>query len=220
MSKIGRIFQILFGDDIGVVPQNSTMSSDEIGFGPQDPGVEDKKLKFNKDAIMEELKVPPVKIEQGKITLKIFEVKRIIASLKKKKMDISIYQETLKQLENRKRFTPEIEEHLNLYPITTREKIEELSTKYKLVFRNLQGITRDIPLGAVKAIEEFCKPLEKNKISFDGSNFFLIASDDWWQKKRDPILVVKSPFGNYYHILYAWDKEVNIVSELFDDNDE
>lgn len=218
MGKISRIINILFGDD-GLPIASQPMTSDEISFGPQDPRAEDKKLKFNKDAIMEELKVPPVKIEQGKIGLKIFEVKRIIASLKKKKMDISIYQETLKQLENRKRFTLEIEEHLNLYPITTREKIEELSTKYKLVFRNLLGITRDIPLGAVKAIEEFCKPLEKNKVSFDGNNFFLIASDDWWQRKRDPILVVKSPFGNYYHILYAWDKEVNIVSELFDEGE-
>jgi len=215
MGKISRIISILFGED--GLPISQQPITDEIGFGPQEPGVENKKLKFNKDAIMEELKVPPVKIEQGKITLKIFEVKRIIASLKKKKMDISVYQETLKQLENRKRFTPEIEEHLNLYPITTREKIEELSTKYKLVFRNLNGITRDIPLGAVKAIETFCELLEKNKISFDGNNFFLIASDDWWQKKRDPILVVKSPFGNYYHILYAWDKEVNIVSELFEE---
>jgi len=213
MSKIGRIFRILFGDD---GPRTSQVGpSDEIGFGPQTAN--DARLEFNKDAIMQELKVPPVKIEQGKIAIKILEIKRLISSLKKKKMDVSIYQETLTQLNNRKLFTTEIEEHLNLYPITTREKIEELALSYKLVFRNLQGITRDIPLRAVKSIEEFCKPLEKKKISFNKDNFFLVASDDWWQKKRDPILLVKSPFGNYYHILYAWDTEVNIVSELFDE---
>lgn len=215
MSKMRRIIRILFGDD--GLPVSYDSPTDNIAFGASNLEMENKKLEFNKDVILEELKVPPVKIEIKKISLKIKEIKKIIDSLKKKKMDTSVYQEVLKQLRNRKRFTPKIEKHLSSYPITNRTKIEELSTKYKLVFHDLQGITRDIPLGAIKAIEAFCKPLEKDKISFDKNNFFLIASDDWWQKKRDPILIVKSPFGNYYYILYAWDEEVNIVSELFEE---
>jgi len=217
MSKVKRIFKILFGSDVGI-DQSSPM--DEIGFGVSTSGDKDKRLEFNKEAIMEELKAPPVKIEQGKIALRILEVKRIISSLEKKKMDVSPYREALLQLKNRKLFTPEMNEHLSCYPTTTREKIDALSSKYKLVFHNLQGVVKDIPVKAVKAIEQFCKPLEKGNVSFHKDHFFLVAPEDWWRKKRDPILLVKSPFGNYYHILYAWDKEVNIVSELFEDDDE
>lgn len=223
MGKVKKIFKILFGNEVGVT-QSEPM--DDVGFGvPASGGTGDKdgRLEFDKDAIMEELKTPPVQIEtdfvQGKLALKILEVKRIISSLEKKKMDASPYREALLQLKNRKLFTSKMDEHLSHYPMTTREKIEALSSKYRLVFRNLEGVTRDIPVKAVKEIEQFCKPLEKAKISFNKYHFFLVAPTDWWQKKRDPILLAKSPFGNYYYILYAWDKEVNIVSELFEDDD-
>jgi len=217
MGKLGRIFKILFGEDMRIDPFSP---SEEIGFGvPMSGDSKDKRLEFDKDAIMDELKGVPVKIEQGKIALKILEVKRTISSLEKKKMDASPYREAITQLKNRKLFTPEMNEHLSCYPTTTRGKIEALSSKYKLVFRNLGGITKDIPVKAVRAIEQFCSPLEKGKISFNKDHFFLVAPEDWWRKKRDPILLVKSPFGNYYYILYAWDKEVNIVSELFEDDD-
>jgi hypothetical protein len=212
MSKIGRIFRVLFDDEIKVAPN---MVTEEIGFGSP-MATQDTRLEFNRDTIMAELKTPPIKIEKGKILIKIMEIKKIIASLEKKKMDVSVYQEALSQLNNRKFLTLETETHLVNYPTTIRAKIEELSTKYKLVFKNLQGITRDLPLGAVKAIETFCQPLEKAKITFTKENFFLIAPEDWWRKKRDPILLCKSPLGNYYYILYAWDKEVDIVGELFD----
>jgi hypothetical protein len=211
MSKIKRIFNILFGNEIKI---DSNIQTEEIGFGPI--ATQDNRLDFDKEVIKKELQCPPVKIEIEKLNIKIIEVKRIIASLKKKKMDISIYQEALVHLINRKSYTSDIENHLSTYPITNRNKIEELSTKYKLVFRNLNGITRDIPLGAVKAIDTFFTPLEKAKISFDKNNLFLIAPEDWWRKKRDPILLCKSPFGNYYYILYVWDKEVNIISELYE----
>lgn len=223
MSKVKKIFKILFGSEVGVT-QSSPM--DDVGFGaPASGGTGDKdgRLEFDKDAIMKELKTPPVELGtdfiQGKLALKILEVKRIISSLEKKKMDASPYREAMLQLKNRKLFTPKMEEHLSHYPTTTRDKIEALSSKYKLGFHNLQGITRDVPVKAVKAIEQFCAPLEKGKISFNKDHFFLVAPVDWWRKKRDPILLVKSPFGDYYHILYAWDKEVNIVSELFEDDD-
>lgn len=214
MGKIKRIFDILFNNDLQVT---RIVPTDEIGFGPALGGTDDKRKQFDKDVLKKELVVPPVKIEKGKLSVKILEVRRIIYSLQKKGMDVSRYTEAKEQLLNRKRYTIAIEQTLSTYPITTLTKIQDLSEEYKLVFKNLNGVTRDIPLNAVKAIEKFCKPLEKARITYTKNNFFLIAPEDWWQKKRDPILLAKSPFGNYYYILYAWDKEVDIVEELFEE---
>jgi hypothetical protein len=45
----------------------------------------------------------------------------------------------------------------------------------------------------------------------------VIAEPDKFRKayeKRDPILLVQSPFGFYWQILGAWDKEMMLLSEL------
>ena len=47
--------------------------------------------------------------------------------------------------------------------------------------------------------------------------FYVIAEPDKFRKayeKRDPILLVQSPFGFYWQILGAWDKEMILLSEL------
>jgi hypothetical protein len=48
-------------------------------------------------------------------------------------------------------------------------------------------------------------------------NFSVIAEAKDFQskyEKRDPIILAQSPFGLYYHILGAWDKEMILLSEL------
>ena len=47
--------------------------------------------------------------------------------------------------------------------------------------------------------------------------FYVIAEPDKFRKafeKRDPILLVQSPFGFYWQILGAWDKEMLLLGEL------
>ena len=34
------------------------------------------------------------------------------------------------------------------------------------------------------------------------------------ERKKDPILLASSPFGRFFYILGAWDKEVEIVDDL------
>jgi len=34
------------------------------------------------------------------------------------------------------------------------------------------------------------------------------------ERKKDPILLASSPFGKWFYILGAWDKEVEIVDDL------
>jgi hypothetical protein len=59
--------------------------------------------------------------------------------------------------------------------------------------------------------EEFAKFSDKQLV------FYVIAEAEDFEKaddKRDPILLVQSPFGFYYQILGAWDKEMLILHEL------
>jgi uncharacterized lipoprotein len=47
--------------------------------------------------------------------------------------------------------------------------------------------------------------------------FYVIAEEKSFKsaaEKRDPILLVQSPFGFYWQILGAWDKEMILLSEL------
>ena len=48
----------------------------------------------------------------------------------------------------------------------------------------------------------------------EGSPTFSIIAPPSYFVSRDPILLAKSPFGQYYYILCAWDKEVEYVSDL------
>jgi len=221
--SLKRFLRRLFGESLRVdydnggpaesVSFNSTGLTEVQSTGKRPDS--DSRLEFNKDLIMSELEVPPFGVKKDELSKKIKNLNKVISSLKKKKFEASAYSAALEQLKNRKRLTKKIEVHLGGYPITTLAKITKLARKYRLVFNPLGRVTRDIPLAAVRSIEKFCKPLEKGKMSFGKDDFFLVAPEDWWQKKRDPILLVKSPVGNYYHILYAWDEEVDIVAELF-----
>ena len=176
----------------------------------------DSRLEFDREAILRDMNIPPVEIKLGQIALKTHQLKQIIKSLKAKNMETTIYVKALQQLTNRKIY-PKIKDHIESFPVTRIKQIQGLTKKYKLVFRCMDGITKEMPLEAVASLDKFCQPLEKAGIVFQRSDFYLIAPEDWWQKNRDPILLVESPFGNYWYIVCAWDKEVDIVGELFEE---
>jgi len=176
----------------------------------------DGRLEFDKDIVLKEMSVPPTEIKLGQITVKAFQLKQLIKRLKAKNLDTAIYAKALQQLINRKIYL-KVKDHVEALPITNDAKIQELIKKYKLVFRPMGGITKEMPLEVVESLDKFCQPLEKVGIVFGREDFHLIAPEDWWQKNRDPILLVGSPFGNYWYIVCAWDKEVDILGELFED---
>lgn len=176
----------------------------------------DGRLEFDKDAVLKEMNAPPMEIKLGQIAVKTHQLKQLIKGLKAKKLETAIYSKALQQLVNRKIY-PQVKDHVEALPITNNKLIQELIKKYKLVFRPMGGITKEMPLEVVEALDKFCQPLEKAGIVFGREDFYLIAPEDWWQKERDPILLVESPFGNYFYIICAWDKEVDILGELFEE---
>jgi len=109
--------------------------------------------------------------------------------------------------------------HLITWKTTTEEKINILLQKYKLDHKSSREFIGVIPEEAVIEIAKFKKIIEKIKseISLERVELSIIAPPDLFNKpdpKGDPILLAKSPFGNYYYILGAWDKEVDLVGEL------
>ena len=105
---------------------------------------------------------------------------------------------------------------------TNQDKVGSLLSKYKLHMVDMKvdgsGVT-NIPEEAITEIEKYVAAYEKiNKK--DAPQFRLIVDEPTYQsmmakaKKKDPILLALSPFGNWYYILGAWDKEILYIDDL------
>lgn len=102
--------------------------------------------------------------------------------------------------------------HLFKWSVTTQEKINELLQKYKLMQVNLSSYARNIPNEALDEIEQFASAYEY--ILTTPPEFQLICDFGGPEQKKDPILLARSPFGNWWYVLGAWDKEVEYVDDL------
>ena len=73
----------------------------------------------------------------------------------------------------------------------------------------------DFPDDAVKIMKEFNAKVKE--LTGKKALFSVIATPDNFKAadgKRDPILLATSPFGFFFYILGAWDKEMLLLSEL------
>lgn len=110
--------------------------------------------------------------------------------------------------------------HLFIWKTTTIEHIQKILDKYDLSHKDIRQYVRSIPQLAIQSMEVYTDIL--SKVTKSKPEFSLIAptkyfkGEDTKRKKTDPILLTMSPFGNYYYILTAWDKEISNVSELLD----
>lgn len=118
------------------------------------------------------------------------------------------------RLINRKKYN-KFKSFFEQYQNTTDEKIELLLDKYNLSFETADLFIPEFPDIAVKRMTEYsdkCREICKKK-----PVFYVIAEPKLFAdkvKQRDPILLVQSPFGFYWQILGAWDKELIMLSEL------
>jgi predicted MPP superfamily phosphohydrolase len=98
---------------------------------------------------------------------------------------------------------------------TTDKNIDELLKKYNLVLNTSDIFIPEFPTEAISVMKEYTEIMKK--VCEKKPIFYVIASADMFNKtyeKRDPILLVQSPFGFYWQILGAWDKEMLILNEL------
>jgi len=117
-------------------------------------------------------------------------------------------------LGNRKKYL-EHKEFFDNYQNTTDEKIKILLGKYDLVMKTSDIFIPEFPDEAIAIMKEYTEKMET--ICEKKPIFYVIAEPEDFKKadeKRDPILLVQSPFGFYWQILGAWDKEMLLLSEL------
>ncbi len=101
------------------------------------------------------------------------------------------------------------------WPVTTTDKVAALLKKYKLQETSFQQYTLAVPAEAIDEMEKFVDLYRK--VSDDDPEFILIIEDTPKARvqRRDPIILATSPFGKFLHVIGAWDKEVEIMHELY-----
>lgn len=118
------------------------------------------------------------------------------------------------RLTNRKKYVKH-KKFFDQFKNTTDDKINKLVTTYDLVMKTADIFIPEFPDIAVEIMTEYTK--NTKKICGKKPIYYVIAPESAFKKsfeKRDPILLVQSPFGFYYQILGAWDKEMLLLSEL------
>jgi hypothetical protein len=120
----------------------------------------------------------------------------------------------IERLEARKQY-PKEKVFFDKFQNTTQEKIDELLKKYELEMHPSDIFIPEFPDDAVKIMKEYSAKVKK--ITGKDTTYYVIAQNELFRKadeKRDPILLVQSPFGFYYQILGAYDKELIALSSL------
>jgi len=114
----------------------------------------------------------------------------------------------IERLNNRKKY-PKYRKFFDTFQNTTDEKIGELLLKYQhLKLGTTELFIPELPDQAIKTMLEYKEKCLK--ICKKEPVFYLIARKEDFRenvKKRDPILLVQSPFGFYWQIIGAWGQD-------------
>lgn len=120
----------------------------------------------------------------------------------------------IERLENRKVYNDH-KEYFEKFQNTTDEKIDILLSKYDLLMKSSDIFVPEFPDEAIVTMKEYSEKMEA--VCGKKPVFYVIADEQKFRKayeKRDPILLVQSPFGFYWQILGAWDEEMILLGEL------
>lgn len=119
------------------------------------------------------------------------------------------------RLENRKKYT-EVKDFFEEYPYTTSSKIDEIVKVHDyLKLGMVAQFLADMPQEAVEVMKQYNRAVDK--ICGKQAIFYIIADKKDFEKsnkRRDPILLAQSPFGHFWQILGAWDKEMLLLEDL------
>jgi hypothetical protein len=95
---------------------------------------------------------------------------------------------------------------------TNMGQIDKLCRKYKVQYVDFYGYYKNVPNEALDELERFLDAWKK--VRKDEPTIKLITDQGGPEHKKDPILLASSPFGKWFYILGAWDREVEFVDEL------
>ena len=197
------------------VTMNSFISvgGDERSDSDSDSPIINKKIAVKPKDVLEELETIPTPWTLSNLDDKIevlkYKAKLITQSYSKREVEGLI-----ERLENRKKWH-KFKNFFSEFQNTTDEKIDILLEKYDLVMKTSDLFVPEFPDDAIEVMKKYTDNMEK--LCKKKPVFYVIAEPDKFKKayeKRDPILLVQSPFGFYWQILGAWDKEMILLSEL------
>lgn len=173
-------------------------------------GSKDKRKEVKPKAVMKELLGEKAKIDLVNLDQKIKVIKKR-ANFMEDELEIGASDErkVLNWLEARKKYPKN--GSLFCWKTTTQTKIDALLKKYKLSLGTISFYKRCIPEEAIDEMEKFTKACRK--VTKTNPDIKIIADPD--ETKKDPIILGVSPFGNFFYVLGAWDKEVEIMDELY-----
>jgi hypothetical protein len=124
-------------------------------------------------------------------------------------------QSVVMRLENRLKYS-EHKEFFEQYPYTTTSRIAPLlAANSYLKIGKIAQFVADLPKEAIDAMKNYDK--ECKEICGKKAIYYIMADKKDFEKsekRRDPILLAQSPFGHFWQILGAWDKEMLLVEEL------
>lgn len=197
-----------FGNADPEAPAPPQMDFNSIG-----PAVATKKIAVKPIDVLNELETVPTPFSLALLDEKIGilkdKEKHINQHYAKREVEALIL-----RLQNRKQYQKH-RELFERFQNTTEEKIDTLLKKYDLVMKPSDIFIPEFPDEAIKIMNDYSYAV--NDICNKKPVYYVIATEDKFRKayeKRDPILLVQSPFGFYYQILGAWDKEMILLSEL------
>jgi len=171
------------------------------------------KIKASPQSVLDELERIPSPISMVALDdkIKLLEDKKKLIKQKYSRRDV---EGLLERLNNRKNYA-KYKSFFDTYDTTTDEKISALLAKYDLVMEKADLFIPEFPKDAIETMKAYSSMCEL--VSGKLPVFYVIATRTSFkqaQEKRDPILLVQSPFGFFWQILGAWDKEMLILSEL------
>jgi hypothetical protein len=172
-----------------------------------------KKIEVKPIDVLNELETIPTPWTLSNLDdkIEVLEYKRDLITQKYSRREVEAM---IERLHNRKKW----DKHrifFEGFQNTTDEKIEKLLNKYDLVMKTSDLFVPEFPDIAISIMKSYTD--EVMSICKKKPVFYVIAEPDKFRKayeKRDPILLVQSPFGFYWQILGAWDKEMILLSEL------
>lgn len=165
----------------------------------------DKNFKLNVDAKYVDTQIENFKDKLGLLKSEEFDMRRGVVEISS----------ILLRMENRKKYADN-KEFFDEFPYTTTSKISKIiKTHDYLRVGQVAQFMADMPKEAVDVMKNYNKATDK--LCGKQSVFYIIADKKDFKKtdsRRDPILLVQSPFGHFWQILGAWDKEMMFLEEL------
>jgi hypothetical protein len=161
------------------------------------------------EVVQEIVKEEPVLMLDG-IEQQIKIVQKRIRILEEQNCGVNDEKEALGYLKARAKYKKSRKDFK--WAISNNDMIEKLQKKYKVQLCSFASYVKCVPNEALDELEKYLNAY--HKIRKDDPELKLITDYQGPEHRRDPILLARSPFGRWWYVLGAWDKEVEIVDDL------